>query len=134
MNLIYFSVKTFSYLLMTIGLLGCITASPKDSDKNQTVSELISTSLRNIESGNLQLARYTIEQALAINNQHLDSNNIAGLIYGKINEDTLAQHHFNVALSISKDDSATLNNYANYPCENDNKSNAIKLFFKSCIK
>lgn len=108
-----------------------MSASPKYSDRDQAVNELISTSLRNIETGNLQLARHTIEQALAINNQHLNGNNIAGLIYGKLNEDTLAKHHFSAALNISKNDPATLNNYANYLCENNDKSKAIELFLQA---
>ena len=73
------------------------------------------------------MARLNIEKALNIDNQDLNANNIAGLLYGKIKENALAIHHFSIALSVSKDDPSTLNNYANYLCDSGNKAQAIDL-------
>ena len=85
-----------------------------------------------MQLGQFELARLNIEKALNIDNQDLNTNNIAGLLYGKIKENTLAIHHFSAALSIS-DDPSTLNNYANYLCDSGNKAQAIDLFLKAAL-
>ena len=120
-------ISLFGYFLLILSLTSCTTATKTAQYESEEINTLILKSVHHTQLSQFDLARLNIEKALNIDNQDLEANNIAGLLYGKIKENALAIHHFSIALSVSKDDPSTLNNYANYLCDSGNKAQAIDL-------
>jgi type IV pilus assembly protein PilF len=131
MKLIIFRHSIFLSLLLYIA--SCSNNIKTTQYENKEINTFIFKSVTHMQLGQFELARLNIEKALNIDNQDLNANNIAGLLYGKIKENALAIHHFSAALSISEDDPSTLNNYANYLCDSGNKAQAIDLFLKAAL-
>lgn len=121
-----------------IGILCSITIACSSQVKQSTtenrpeqINSLISSSLAHALRGSLVLAEKNIQQALAIDADSVDANNIAGLIYAKSNRPELANQHFRKALSKSPNDSSTLNNYGNFLCNSGSLNQAEQIFMRA---
>ena len=121
-----------------IGLLCCLLTAcasqvekPAVADDPERINTLISNGLTYALRGSLVLAEKNIQQALALDADNVDANNIAGLIYAKSNRPELALQHFNKALAISPNDSSTLNNYGNFLCDSGQLNQAEQVFLRA---
>ena len=122
---------------MTLLLAGYLSAcatqptEPQDAKTTPDVNALVTNSLVYAQRGALVQAQQTINQALALDPNSVDANNIAGLIYGKSHEAELAVKHFEKALSQARNDASTLNNYGSFLCDYGNTKQAEEKFLRA---
>ena len=126
----------FKYGLISLVItltIGCASqpSSPQPETSPQQINTLISNSLAYASRGKLTLAETNIQQALAIDADNIDANNIAGLIYAKSNRPALATKHFQKALAQAPNDASTLNNYGNFLCDSGNMHQAEQVFLRA---
>ena len=104
---------------------------PVNEDPSKQINALVSNSLAYALRGSLTLAEKNILQALAIDADNVDANNVAGLVYAKSNRPELATQHFQKALAKSPNDSSTLNNYGNFLCDLGKLNQAEQVFLRA---
>lgn len=120
-------------LVLSWTLLSCATQEQKPNHQNSNVdiNTHVANSLAYAQRGSLDLAFNTIAQALQLDPENVDANNVAGLIYGLNNQPNLAITYFEKALAKSPNDASTLNNYGNFLCNNGQTLEAEKHFLKA---
>lgn len=120
-------------VLLACILNACATQPSGNTKENNQpdVNALVTASLVQVQQNKLNLAQNTIQQALKTDANHVDANNIAGLIYGKSNQPELAMQYFEKALSIAPYDASTLNNYGSFLCDHGRIDIAEKKFLKA---
>ena len=125
--------RYFVALALSSYLAACATPGhpPEAKKPDADISLLITGSLLYARQGKLERARSSIQQALVIDADSVDANNIAGLIYGSSGQADLAIKHFEKALSIAGNDAATLNNYGNFLCEAGKTRQAEEKFLQA---
>ena len=126
-------IKMIIALLLCSYLNACATQTTKPVSKESSpdINTLVNNSLVYAQRGSLVQAQQTIQDALAIDPNNVDANNIAGLIYGKSNQPSLAVEHFEKALSKANNDASTLNNYGNFLCDHGKTQDAEKKFLRA---
>ena len=119
--------------LVACFLSACATQSNNASsdDTAPDINILVTNSLIQAQQGNYSSAQVTIQQALAMDANHVDANNVAGLIYGKSKQAERAVQSFEKALSIAPNDASTLNNYGSFLCDYGRIQDAEKKFLKA---
>ena len=80
------------------------------------------------ELGNMPVALEEVREAVRSDPNYGPAHNIAGLVYGRLKEDRLAEESFQRALRISPTDYNTLNNYGLYLCDRKREREAITHF------
>jgi len=123
-------IRNIAALLLVCYLSACVT-EPTDTKPSPDINALINNSLVYAQRGSLPKAQDTINQALAIDANSVDANNMAGLIYGKSNKVELAVKYFEKALSQARNDASTLNNYGNFLCDYGNIKQAEEKFLRA---
>ncbi len=125
-------------LCIFIAIFTCFLSScspqPTKASTTETkpdVNALVTASLVQAQQGKFSQAQATIQSALAIDANHVDANNIAGLIYGKTNQAELAVQSFEKALSLAPNDASTLNNYGSFLCDYGKIKDAERKFLKA---
>lgn len=106
-------------------------SQPKDTIPPPDINALVNNSLVYAQRGSTEQAQQSISQALALNPNSVDANNIAGLIYGKSQQPELAVKHFEKALSKERNDASTLNNYGSFLCDHGNTQQAEEKFLRA---
>ena len=126
-------IRIFTVLCLLSFLSACATqpSEPTPSEPAPDINALVTNSLVYAQRGALPQAQQTINQALAINPNSVDANNIAGLIYGKSQQPELAVKHFEKALSRARNDASTLNNYGSFLCDYGNTQQAEEKFLRA---
>lgn len=114
-------------------LIACTSqpSQPKDTTPSPDINALVSNSLVYAQRGAISQAQQSINQALALDPDDVDANNIAGLIYGKSQQPELAVKHFEKALSKAPNDASTLNNYGSFLCDHGNIKQAEEKFLRA---
>ena len=127
------STKTIIALLICSYLLACAPQSTTSTNNQPApdINSLVNNSLVYAQRGALAQAQQSIQEALAIDPNNVDANNIAGLIYGKTNQPSLAVKYFETALSRANNDASTLNNYGNFLCDHGKTQEAEKKFLRA---
>jgi type IV pilus assembly protein PilF len=80
------------------------------------------------ELGNMPVALEEVREALRADANYGPAHNVAGLVYGRLKEDRLAEESFQRALRISPTDYNTHNNYGLYLCDRKREREAIEHF------
>ncbi len=126
-------LRIFSALLLACYLTACATqpSEPIDTTPAPDINALVTNSLVYAQRGSLAQAQQSINQALALDPDSVDANNIAGLIYGKSQQPELAIKHFEKALSQARNDASTLNNYGSFLCDHGNTQKAEEKFLRA---
>ncbi|MDW3094208.1 MAG: type IV pilus biogenesis/stability protein PilW [Gammaproteobacteria bacterium] len=126
-------IRNIVALLLACYLTACATqpTQPQNTKSAPDINSLVSNSLVYAQRGALIEAQQTIKQALALDPNSVDANNIAGLIYGKSHEAELAVTHFEKALSQARNDASTLNNYGSFLCDYGNTKQAEEKFLRA---
>lgn len=78
--------------------------------------------------GNMPVALEEVREALRADATYGPAHNVAGLVYGKLNEDRLAEDSFRRALAISPTDYNAHNNYGLFLCDRKREREAIDHF------
>lgn len=78
--------------------------------------------------GNMPVALEEVREALRADPNYGPAHNVAGLIYGRLKEDRLAEESFRRALAISPSDYDTHNNYGLFLCDRKREREAIEHF------
>jgi len=131
-------------LLAVVGLAaGCATQPSDDSalkptttrgdESQEQVRARIHTELAAgyYELGNLSVALEEVKVALSADANYGPAYNVAGLVYGRLKEDRLAEESFQRALRINPSDYDSHNNYGLFLCERKREQEAIKHFLSS---
>ena len=120
-------------LVLLLCLTSCVTTEEKNGNLEQDadINALVNNSLVYAQNGQLALAKNTINKALQIDEDNVDANNIAGLIYGNAGEDPIAVKFFEKALVLAPSDASTLNNYGNFLCDRGDKKLAEQKFLQA---
>ena len=120
-------------IFLCVALIACSSQvkKPVNEDPSERINALVSSALAYTLRGSLDLAEKNILQALAIDSENVDANNIAGLVYAKSNRPELATQHFQKALAKSPNDSSTLNNYGNFLCDSGKLNQAEQIFLRA---
>lgn len=80
------------------------------------------------ELGNMPVALEEVREALRVDSNYSPAHNVAGLIYGRLKEDRLAEESFQRALRISPTDYNAHNNYGLFLCDRKREREAIEHF------
>jgi len=114
-------------------LSGCASTQPpvESNEEVANINVLVNNSMALALSGSTPQAEDMIKQALTIDPEHVNANNIAGLVYAYSNQPRLATTHFKKALSLAPNDASTLNNYGNFLCDEGNTSQAEQVFLRA---
>jgi type IV pilus assembly protein PilF len=78
--------------------------------------------------GNMPVALEEVREALRADANYGPANNVAGLIYGRLKEDRMAEESFRRALAISPTDYNAHNNYGLFLCDRKREREAIEHF------
>jgi type IV pilus assembly protein PilF len=78
--------------------------------------------------GNMSVALEEVREALRADATYGPAHNVAGLVYGRLKEDRLAEESFKRALSISPTDYNAHNNYGLFLCDRKREREAIDHF------
>lgn len=126
-------VRNIAALLLSSYLVACSTqaANPVETNPKADINALVTNSLVYAQRGSLDKTQRTINKVLTIDPNSVDANNIAGLIYGKANQPGLTVGHFEKALSGTRNDASTLNNYGNFLCDHGDTKDAEKKFLQA---
>ena len=127
-------IRCFSVALL-LGLAACVS-TPGDTGPKADPSASVSESARihtqlaagYYEIGNLGVALDEVKEALRADANYGPAYNVAGLIYGQLKEDRLAEHNFQRALGINPADSEALNNYGQFLCSRGQVESGLKQF------
>ena len=124
----------YAVILYVVYLLsGCASIQSPGNDNKEIadINTLVNNSMALALRGATPQAESMIKQALAMDPEHVNANNIAGLIYAYSNQPRLATQHFQKALSLAPNDASTLNNYGNFLCEAGNTDQAEQVFLRA---
>lgn len=122
---------------LLFGLAACVSTpedpGPKPQPGTLSESARIHTQLAAgyYEIGNVAVALEEVKAALTADPNYGPAYNVAGLVYGQLREDRLAEQNFQRALSINPGDSDTLNNYGRFLCSRGQVEPAIKQFMSA---
>ena len=127
------STSSLLAILFSCILSACSSQTTKTTptETKPDINTLVTASLMQVQQGDLNQAQSMIQRALAIDPNHVDANNIAGLIYGKSNQAEVAVQLFEKALSIAPNDASTLNNYGSFLCDYGRIKDAERKFLKA---
>lgn len=121
-------------------IAGCATQEPISSDRlnAESTSEVsnhqerarIHTQLAvsYMELGNMGVALEEVKAALAADPNYAPAFNVGGLVYARLNEDSLAEQSFRRALAINPNDSDAHHNYGAFLCSRNRMREAIEHF------
>ena len=80
------------------------------------------------ELGNMSVAIEEVKEALRSDVNYGPAYNVAGLIYGALNEDRLAEENFKRALAINQSDPDANHNYGQFLCQRKREEEGVRHF------
>jgi type IV pilus assembly protein PilF len=99
-----------------------------ETDARQRARALTELAAGYFELGNMAVALEEVTIALRADPLYGPAHNLAGLIYGRLKEDRLAQEHFERAVRLDPLDSDANNNYGLFLCERKREAEGIGYF------
>ena len=137
----------FILLAITVALTslaGCAVTKESDSqlepasssgweDSAERVRARVHTELASLylEIGNLAVALEEARIALRSDANFGPAHNVAGLVYGALNEDRLAEESFRRAVKLNPNDSDANHNYGQFLCQRKREEEAIRYFLSA---
>ena len=104
------------------------STSGDESDKQASARIHTELAAGYFELGNMGVALEEVGIALRADPNYGPAYNVAGLVYGRLKEDRLAQQNFERALRINPLDSDANNNYGLFLCQRQREEEGIKHF------
>ena len=126
-------IRCWTAVVLLLGLAACVSTS-EDSGPKPPAAGTVSESARihtqlaasYFEIGNMAIALEEVKAALSADPNYGPAYNVAGLIYGQLKEDRLAEQNFQRSLAINPGDSDALNNYGRFLCSRGQVEQGIK--------
>lgn len=137
--------RSVTAAILVLALGGCVSqptseSGPRSNEPSTTGLDSPETSRARIhtqlaagyyEIGNQGVALEEIKEALRADINYGPAYNVAGLIYGQLKEDRLAEQNFLRALSINPGDADTHNNYGRFLCDRGRAEQGVKHFLSA---
>jgi len=119
-------------VLVLLVLAGCVSSNkpPVGRTPKAAATYNVQLAIEYMRLGKLETAREFIERALKEDPHNASVQATAGLVYERMGEIGKAEHAFDVAVRIGKDDPNILNNYAGFLCRNNQAAQGEKMFMQ----
>ena len=122
--------------LLTVLAGACNQFSAQDNIRpgtktNDSARANLNLAIEYMRRGNYEAALSRLDRAYQADPRYYAVHNVYGLLYQQIKEDKKAHEHFKKALSLNKNDSQTMNNYARFLCQKGRLDKAETLFIRA---
>ncbi len=117
--------------LLAILLIGCATqsAGPMTAEQaTQAARANTEIAIHHLRNDNLQLSVRKVERALEQDPNLIQAHLVAASVQSRLGITETAEAHYRQALAIDREHGPTLNNYANFLCQNNRLARAIDLW------
>ena len=126
-------IITFSLAIL---LNGCNQLGSQDNIRPSTVTNdsaraNLNLAIEYMRRGNYETALSKLDRAYEADPRYYATHNVYGLLYQQLRENEKAEEHFKKALSLNKNDSQTMNNYARFLCQNERQEEASVIFMRA---
>jgi len=123
-------------LALTVLLGGCNSLARQDDIRpaaatNDSARANLNLAIEYMRLGNYDTALAKLDRAYQADPRYYATHNVYGLLYQQLNEDKKAEQHFKKALSLNKNDSQTMNNYAGFLCQKGQLDKAETIFMRA---
>jgi type IV pilus assembly protein PilF len=110
--------------------LGAVSAPTTGNEGADRLRARIHTELaaNYFDIGNMAVALEEVKEALRADPNFGPAHNVAGLVYGQLKEDRLAEESFQRAISINPTDPDARHNYGMFLCQRKQEQEAIRQF------
>ena len=105
-----------------------INVSPRS---NEIAEANLNLGIAYLKRGDYEKALEKLNKALSADSGYAPTYNALGLLYQKIGKPDQAEQYYKHAISISPNDSLTLNNYGQFLCQNNRYDEAQETFLKA---
>ncbi|MFK5914818.1 MAG: type IV pilus biogenesis/stability protein PilW [Woeseiaceae bacterium] len=121
-------LKLYS-LLLILTLTGC-TAQVEREGVNKTKASIANSELgvAYLAKGNYKVAMYKLKRALDFDEDNVHAHHYIAELYRRLEQNKLAQEHFEIALDLNEEDSAIKNNYGIFLCGTGSYKKGMKYF------
>ena len=129
--------KIVLIVAVAITLTACNQVRPSNQNisASQTTNDVAAANLdlgiEYMKQGAYENALKNLEKAKKADPGYSPIYNVLGLLYQQLGDSKKAEDNFEHALRLNKNDSSTLNNYANYLCQQNRLDEAEKTFLKA---
>lgn len=122
--------------LVVVMLTGCVTTGDVDplkttEGRDKARDAFIELGIGYLERGATERAKAPLQQALTLDPKSADAHMALALAFQLEMENTLAEQHFQKALSLSPDNARLLNNYGGFLYELGRYKDALTVFSKA---
>ncbi|HJO36770.1 MAG: type IV pilus biogenesis/stability protein PilW [Pseudomonadota bacterium] len=115
-------------ILLAMLLAGCATDRPFESDRSAAAAYNVQLGYGYMSQGQYERALAKFKKALEQSPRDAEAHAGLGQLYGRLQQDRQARHHFEQALSYSKDDPAIRNSFGAYLCTEGEFDTAERYF------
>ncbi len=107
-------------MALVLSVLGaCGSNPPTDGNPQKSAAVNAQMGLRYMQMGNYQVAQEKLERALAFDANSFEANHYMAELYRRLGESEKADGHFRRARRAQPDNTALINNYGVFLCENE---------------
>lgn len=127
-------LKIISFLLGVWLVAGCASSSERkdERDKNQRMVETqVQLGVLYLQRGQLEIAKENIENALRLDAENSQANNIMALLQLRLKKDDEAQRYFRKAVDARPENPEAQNNYGVFLCSHERIDEAEQWFKKA---
>lgn len=103
-------------LLLAVLLVGCATDRPFERDRSAAAAYNVQLGYGYMSQGQYERALAKFKKAIEQSPRDAEAHAGLGQLYGRLQQDRQARHHFEQALDYSKDDPAIQNTFGAYLC------------------
>jgi len=119
-------------LAVALAIAGCspqtTVRNPGGKDPRQLAELHVQMAVEYLKQDNDEVALKRLQKALDYDSSYAPAHGTLGLLYARLGEDADAERHFQRALQLAPQDSATLNNFGQFLCARGRAEQAIELF------
>jgi len=110
-------------------LSGCTPVPVRDGVDNSKASDAnASLGVAYMMKGNYEVAMRKLKKAIQYNEDNPDAHHYIAELYNRIDENKLAEKHFEIALDLAPQDSSIKNNYGIFLCGQKKVKEGVELF------
>ncbi len=128
--------RLISMLALAALLGGCNLPGSQDNIRpgavtNASAQANLNLAIEYMRRGNYETALERLDRAYQADPRYYATHNAYGLLYQQLREYKKAERHFKKALSLNKNDSPTMNNYARFLCQQGRLDKAESIFVRA---
>jgi len=116
---------------LSIAISACVSSSGLSGDESKRAAAInAQLGVGYLRQGKYEIAKQKLDKALEQDPDNGNIHHYMAELYRRLNEPTLAEKHFQIAMNQNEDDFALLNNYAVFLCGNKEYKKATEYFDK----